>query len=470
MRVIVALWMFIVKETCTGKEPLSSTSPVNHTEDQQGNPGNQPLFLTPLIEAGRIGEAKSLSRVGPLGVVEDVLSYAGFLTVQRDMGSNMFFWFFPAKENPESAPVILWLQGGPGSSCMVGIFSEHGPFLVADGGIPKLREVTWTSRFSMLYVDSPVGTGFSFTGDRGYARNQTDVGRDMLEALQQFFTLFHELAGNDFYLIGESYAGKYVPAVAYAIHTAVQPRVRINLKGIAIGNGLVDPESMLDYADYLYQIGLVDRNQAVVLRQRCDEVKRFIQNERYADAVKTFNSILICGANSTCYFRNVTGFDNYFNFLQAKMPKDWNNFVEFVQTPVVRDAIHVGNLTFSEESKMVVTNLFVDLAKSVKPWLAALMEEYKVLIYNGQLDIIVPYPLTVNMISTVSWSGAEAFSNVPRQIWLSPNGQDVAGFVRQVGQFTEVLVRNAGHFVPYDQPEVALDMITRFVRGEAFDP
>lgn len=469
MKANVILWIFLATETCTtGMEP---SNPVNYNGDLLGVPGSQPLFLTPLIEAGRLDEAKSLSRVGSLGPVEDVPSYAGFLTVQRDMGSNMFFWFFPAKENPESAPVILWLQGGPGSSSLFGLFAEHGPFVVADGGIPQLRKFAWTSRFSMLYVDNPVGTGFSFTGkEQGYARNQTDVGRDMLEALQQFFTLFHELAGNEFYITGESYAGKYVPAVAYAIHTAIQPRVQINLKGIAIGDGLVDPVSMLDYADYLYQIGLVDRNQAAVFRQWCDKAKHYIESERYTDAAKIFDSLILCVTNATCYFKNITGFDNHYNYLHSKLPKQLNNFVAFVQTPVVRDAIHVGNLPFMDSSKIVGAHLFEDIAKSVKPWLATLMEAYKVLIYSGQLDIIIPYPLTVNMISTISWSGAKAFSNAPRKIWLSPDGQDVAGYVRQVGNFTEVLVRSSGHFVPHDQPEVALDMITRFVRGKAFAP
>lgn len=92
---------------------------------------------------------------------------------------------------------------------MFGIFTEHGPFVLTDSGIPKLRESTWTTSFSVLYVDNPVGTGFSFTGkDQGYARNQTDVSRDMLEALQQFFTLFHELARNEFYVTGESFDGE----------------------------------------------------------------------------------------------------------------------------------------------------------------------------------------------------------------------------------------------------------------------
>ncbi|CAN8021463.1 unnamed protein product, partial [Ixodes persulcatus] len=444
-----------------------SHRPIEQDENEQGTQENQPLFLAPLIEASRLDEAKSPSRVGSLGDVEDVPSYAGFFTVQPDMGSNMFFWFFPAKVS--GSPVILWLAGGPGSSGMFGIFTEHGPFVLTDSGIPKLRESTWTTSFSVLYVDNPVGTGFSFTGkDQGYARNQTDVSRDMLEALQQFFTLFHELARNEFYVTGESFGGKYVPAVAYAIHTAVQPRIRINLKGIAIGNGLVELESMLDYADYLYQIGLADCSQAAIFRQWCDKAKHYIKHGRYADAANVYDSIILSDVNTTCYLQQVTGFDNHFSYLYAKLPLELYYVVEFVQTPVVRDAIHVGNLSFNEGSLVVASHLFEDVAKSVKPCLTTLMETYKVLIYNGQVDVIVPYPLTDNIISTISWSGAKTFGSAQRNIWLSSNGQDVAGYVKQTGSFSQVFVKSAGHFVPHDQPEVALDMITRFIRRNSF--
>lgn len=109
----------------------------------------------------------------------------------------------------QTAPVVLWLQGGPGGSSLFGLFVEHGPYLVTKDITAELRPFSWARRFSMLYVDNPVGTGFSFTGrEEGYARNQSDVARDLFEALQQFFTLFHEYSGNDFYVTGESYAGK----------------------------------------------------------------------------------------------------------------------------------------------------------------------------------------------------------------------------------------------------------------------
>ncbi|XP_065287707.1 probable serine carboxypeptidase CPVL [Dermacentor albipictus] len=439
---------------------------------QLGDVGD-PLFLTPLIEAGQLEKARNLSRVGSLGAVSDFPGYSGFLTVNKQYGSNLFFWFFPAKENPEKAPVVLWLQGGPGGSSLFGLFVEHGPYRVAKGGVPELRDTTWAQRYSMLYIDNPVGAGFSFTqDDNGYARNEVDVGRDLHEALQQFFTLFDEYAANDFYATGESYAGKYVPAIAHAIDTGVAPRVKINLRGIAIGDGMVDPETMFDYADFLYQVGLVDRRQADYIRNETARAVAYIKRGRYLDAFLIFDE-LINGdtVSKPPYFKNVTGLDFYYNFLLSKEPESFGWYHAFVDSPVVRKAIHVGNLTFNN-GDATESHLQEDIMQSVKPWLASLMDkpQYKVLIYNGQLDIIIAYPLTDNFVCSIQWSGKEAFDKAERKIWKRPDGNGVAGYVRKVGNFTQVLVRDAGHILPYDQPEVALDLITRFIDGKPFDP
>ncbi|XP_077514994.1 putative serine carboxypeptidase CPVL [Amblyomma americanum] len=437
---------------------------------QLGDVG-EPLFLTPLIEAGDLDRARNLSRVGSLGDVPDFPGYSGFLTVNKEYGNNLFFWFFPAKENPQNAPVVLWLQGGPGGSSLFGLFVEHGPYRVSRGGVPRLRDTTWAQRYSMLYIDNPVGAGFSFTeDDRGYARNEVDVGRDLHEALQQFFTLFHEYAGNDFYATGESYAGKYVPAIAHAIDTAVAPRVKVNLRGIAIGDGMVDPETMCDYADFLYQIGLVDRRQADYIRMKTGQAVDDIKQGRYLDAFLIFDELINGDTTSRpSYFKNVTGLDFYYNFLLSREPKCFGYYHSFVDSPVVRRAIHVGNLTFNNGDE-TESHLREDIMQSVKPWLASLMDkpQYKVLIYNGQLDIIIAYPLTDSFVMSIPWSGKAAFDKAPRMIWKKPSGVGVAGYVRKVGNFTQVLVRDAGHILPYDQPEVALDLITRFIDDKPF--
>ena len=79
--------------------------------------------------------------------------------------NTLFFWFFPAQSKGSEAPLILWLEGGPGWSSMYGLFKENGPFLI--GWDPYYEKpsllnniYTWSKNHNMLYIDNPVGTGF----------------------------------------------------------------------------------------------------------------------------------------------------------------------------------------------------------------------------------------------------------------------------------------------------------------------
>uniref|UniRef100_A0A670Y9N4 Carboxypeptidase vitellogenic like n=1 Tax=Pseudonaja textilis TaxID=8673 RepID=A0A670Y9N4_PSETE len=410
---------------------------LKYTLPSQGDPG-QPLFLTPYIESGKTEEGRQLSLVehfpGP-----NVKSYSDYLTVNMTYNSNLFFWFFPAQDQPEKAPVLLWLQGGPGGTSMFGLFVEHGPYVVQKNLSLTERKFPWTSKFSMLYIDNPVGTGFSFTDElKGYAKNEDDVGRDLYSAIVQFFQLFPDYQKNDFYATGESYAGKYVPAVGYYIHSNnPTAKIKINFKGVAIGDGLCDPEVMLGgYAEFLYQIGLVDEKQRIYVQNQTNLGQQYIQQKKWKKAFEE--------------------------------PEDQEYFGKLLSLPNIRKSIHVGNLTFHDGS-IVEEHLIEDIMKTIKPWLAVLMDNYRVLLYNGQLDIIVAASLTERFLPTVPWSKAKEYKNAERIVWrIHDKDPDVAGYVRQVGEFYQVIVRGGGHILPYDQPERALDMMDRFIMGKGW--
>lgn len=166
-------------------------------------------------------------------------------------------------------------------------------------------------------------------------------------------------------------------------------------------------------------------------------------------------------------FKNVTGFDSYFNFLYTKIPSNETQYMaKYVQRDDVRSAIHVGNTTFHVETNDVEINLVNDIMQSVAPWMSELLNNYRVLIYNGQLDIIVAYPLTENYLQNLQFNGADQYKTAERYQWYVAN--ELAGYVKQAGHLTEVLVRNAGHMVPTDQPQWAVDLITRFTRNKPF--
>lgn len=138
------------------------------------------------------------------------------------------------------------ISGGPGTSSLFSLFRETGPYSITRHGKLKRRKHSWHNDFNLIFIDNPAGTGFSFTqNEKGYATDQHVVGKDLLSALQQFFMLFPHLQKNDFFLSGESYAGKYVPGAGYAIHQCQEnngieckSKPRINLKGLAVASGL----------------------------------------------------------------------------------------------------------------------------------------------------------------------------------------------------------------------------------------
>ncbi|XP_032761052.1 probable serine carboxypeptidase CPVL isoform X3 [Rattus rattus] len=398
------------------------------TQPFKGNAG-QPLFLSPYIRTGKIKEGQRKSMVSPFPGMYDK-SYAGYITVNQTYNSNLFFWFFPARTQPADAPVVLWLQGGPGGSSMFGLFVEHGPYIITSNMTVLSRDFPWTFTLSMLYIDNPVGTGFSFTDHiRGYAIDEDDVAQDLYSALVQFFKLFPEYAKNDFYITGESYAGKYVPAIAYYIHS-LNPvrRFKIRLKGIALGDAYTDPETVLD---------------------------------------KLLDGDLTAGPS---FFQNVTGCTNYYNILQCTEPEDQSYFPKFLSLPQVRQAIHVGNQNFSDGAE-VEKHLREDTVKSVKPWLEEIMNYYKVLIYNGQLDIIVAAALTERSLMSMDWKGSYAYRRAHKKVWkIFESDDEVAGYVRRVGKFHQVIVRGGGHILPYDQPLRSFDMINRFIYDRGWEP
>lgn len=103
----------------------------------------------------------------------------------------------------------VWLNGGPGCSSLTGLAYENGPLkFYAQSSVPTLNNASWTRLAHVLYIDQPVGTGFS-SGDQA-AINIADNTYDLFHWLKAFYDRFPNLKNKNTYLMGESYAGIYV--------------------------------------------------------------------------------------------------------------------------------------------------------------------------------------------------------------------------------------------------------------------
>ncbi|KAI0366274.1 alpha/beta-hydrolase [Pilatotrama ljubarskyi] len=179
--------------------------------------------------------------------------FAGNIPVNRQDHPNdtLFFWGFekqgangsltaPADQN-NADPWIIWLQGGPGSSSMVGLTIENGPIRILANGTWMLNNYSWNNFADMIWVDQPVGTGFSTADSTGYIADEDQMGEDFLGFLSNLVSVFPSLATRPLYLTGESYAGTFIPYIAKHIFQTENPPVK--LRKLTIGDGWLGSEA-----------------------------------------------------------------------------------------------------------------------------------------------------------------------------------------------------------------------------------
>ncbi len=155
---------------------------------------------------------------------------------------KLFFWFVESQSDPIDDPVMLWTNGGPGCSGMLGFLTENGPFRPTPDGKLELNEYAWNKLGSMVYIEQPVGVGFSVAnGVLKY--NDAQAAADNLAFVKGFFELFSQYRQNKFYITSESYGGHYMPTLAQAI---LKDGGVPNFGGFLVGN----PITWLTYTNY----------------------------------------------------------------------------------------------------------------------------------------------------------------------------------------------------------------------------
>ena len=162
--------------------------------------------------------------------------------------------FFEARNLPESAPLLLWLNGGPGCSSSGGLFFELGPCTITSPNSTVFNPHSWNEHANIIFLDSPVGTGWSYASDGSTVNSLAELATDVHAFLALFITNFPEYAKAPFHLAAESWGGHYAPNIASVIHRKNKEpgMTKINLASVVIVNGLTEPltqfASVPDYA------------------------------------------------------------------------------------------------------------------------------------------------------------------------------------------------------------------------------
>ena len=380
-------------------------------------------------------------------------------------GRQYFYWLCPARTGDKAAPLLVWLNGGPGSSSMMGLFLENGPYWLADDGSVNMRNASWNNNFDVLYVDQPAGTGFSTAQQGAYAQNQEDVAEAFSAFMANFYRAYPDARSKQLWLTGESYAGKYLPSIAARFVTHGIP-----VAGVAIGNGLTVPREMtLTVPASYYAVGILDQSQRDRAYRLALDIAAHIDAGRWSNATAARSVLFdyIDGANGPRTAPNVDSILKYGEY-------DESHVSHFLNDAETKRSLNLPNdATWRQSSSIVHEHLYEDIMKPyaylLEPVLAA---GVPVLLYQGQLDVRDGVAATEAWLANWSWTGRRRFLDSPRKAWVSPRGtpkpEGVAGYYRSCGGLTHLTVNGAGHLVPHDAPTQALNMIERFV-ASAFE-
>ncbi|KAK9455859.1 Alpha/Beta hydrolase protein [Dipodascopsis uninucleata] len=410
------------------------------------------------------------------------------IEIKPEHHGNMFFWLVENEHIADKPRTVIWLNGGPGCSSMDGALMELGPFKVTEGGNLKLNEGRWNQFTNILFVDNPLGTGFSFVDTDSYLHELSEMSDDFMVFLDKFFDIFPQYLDDDLYIAGESFAGMYIPYIADSILTHnknVTSRAEklYPLKGIMIGNGWMDPvRQYLSYLPFAYQNGLIaaGSKEAQIIEKALNTCIADLNKDGPLIDVPSCEYILdliLELSQDTSKKDGKTCRNMYDIRLYDKFPAcgaNWPNDLEFV-TPYLRDPEVVQALHIKPEKKSgwvecagAVSKAFT--AKKSRPtieMIPSLLKQIQVLMFNGDQDIICNHLGNEDAISNMQFNGGTGFEESPGGVW-APRlpwyyDNEITGVYQSARNLTYVLVYNASHMVPTDLPLQSRDMMHRFI-------
>jgi carboxypeptidase C (cathepsin A) len=403
--------------------------------------------------------------------------YSGYLTADVTSNAQMFYWFFEAANS--SAPIILWLEGGPGFSGMFQVFQGMGPYRISEKEEISYNEFTWNKRYNLLFVDNPCGVGYSTVNPGQEVTNEKDMARQLYNALQDFFVQHPQYKLNDFYVFGESYGGKYAPAIADYIQQqnvaisaskaknyrkSSRDNIFIYLKGIGIGNGLTDPINQVQtYADFFYNIGLYGLKEKAMAEAQQQKFVDHYNRGDFGNASITYWEIVMNGSalggyiyyDYTCEMECIV--KNYM----------WGPYGKLLNTSAAKSELNVPhNVSYLDFGPAVTIALFADFSQSMSHVFSDLLKDYRVLLFQGSRDTVVTTVGADAWLSKIDWPLMPQFQQAPR----TPvrQGYDVVALVRTYDKLTQYVIPDSGHFVTAHKPQLALDMVHKFIENIPF--
>ncbi|EOA32143.1 hypothetical protein CARUB_v10015394mg [Capsella rubella] len=409
--------------------------------------------------------------------------FAGYVNVDSENGRSLFYYYVEAVKEPETKPLTLWLNGGPGcSSVGGGAFTELGPFYpTGDGRGLRVNSMSWNKASNLLFVESPAGVGWSYSNrSSDYNTGDKSTANDMLVFLLRWFKRFPELKSRELFLMGESYAGHYIPQLAEVIlaYNSRSSGFKFNIKGIAIGNPLLKLDRDVAAAyEFFWSRGMISDEVRLTIMSQCDFSNPKNMSNACIDAIVE-SSVLTEYINSyhvlldICY-PSIVQQELRLKKMATKMSMGVDVCITYERSlyfnlPEVQRALNANRTRLPYEWTMCSNRLnysgidgYIDMLPILK---RIIQNQTPVWIFSGDQDSVIPLQSSRTLVRELAHD-LNFKTTVPYAAWFYK--EQVGGWVTEYGNIlTFATVRGAAHMVSYAQPSRGLHMFSSFVRGQ----
>ena len=445
-------------------------------------------------------------RVGPLKTAADHLvkglpglaahqdnpvQYAGHIEVDKARDASMFYWLFESSSSSkeDDIPLIIWLNGGPGCSSLIGEFLEVGPLGLSKSGSIEINKESWLSVGHLLFIDQPVGTGYSFTkgGAGAHCRNDRECNRDLYAFLVNFFKLHNRLMVHTetgyvtrrTILTGESHAGHVIPSFTKFVmekNTALTTNSKsdsnnnmiINIDALAIGNGWIDPSEQYDVSDFAHMMGLITLSQKNSLANKKSICQSNLKKGQFNSRTcfRLLDDVLDMtkradGKRVLIYdIRERVTSDAYY-------PPGHKRFEIYLNRADVKRALHADrvNHRFGQCLDPPYFALRHQDGKGVSNELSYVLDKgINVFLFTGQYDLICNFKSLESSMNKLQWKGSAAWKSADLRRWGTNYG-----WVKSTGGLTSVVFSDSGHMVAMDQKGRTLEMMKNIVNKKVLN-
>ncbi|XP_048128748.1 serine carboxypeptidase-like 18 [Rhodamnia argentea] len=455
------------------------------------------LLLPLLLLISNVGRSQS-------SIIENLPGFPGDLPFKLETGYvgvgeleevQLFYYFIESERSPKDDPLLLWLAGGPGCSSLSALFFEIGPlqfdYSNSSGSRPvlKLNPYTWTKIANIIFLDAPVGTGFSYARTwTSYNSSDTLSAAQTYEFLRKWLMAHPKFLANQLYITGDSYSGVVVPIIVKEIYDGNEAgrEPPMNLKGYVLGNPVTcDVKDLSQRIPYGHKTALILDELYESTKTNCNG--DYVNVDPTNGACLTdLQMVSIC--LEKIYFAHIL--EPICDFLSPNHTRvKWNrsileeNIIDVVSVPQqskpwcrsynylysyiwandrnVRETLHVREGTKPEWIRCNFSLSYTkDVLNSVVYHRYLSRASLRALIYSGDHDLAIPYVGTLDWIRSLNLTLLGQWS--PWFVEGQVAGYSISYSENRKYELTFTTIKGGGHTAPEFKPKECLAMVDRW--------